>query len=571
MLKQPKLKEFQEFVKDATHDELAWMSGFLQGLLFQNNRANRSSTDEKTLAVSTCSLVYGTETGNSKKLAGDFAAKLKKHGVQVKLKSLEQYRLNDLEKEVNLLLVISTHGDGEPPEAAKKFYDYIHTQDLSLNKLQYAVVALGDTAYPLFCKAGEDVDKRFAEMNAQRMAGLKKCDIDFEQDAHRWLDELVEKSFYKNGSPVPVNLQTLKIQPTSARKIVEAKVFTHINLNDDPSNKETYHVELETVDSIEYEPGDALAIVPLNEAASVQMVLQLMGINGQETFEYKGAADTAVNLFTKTLNLQHIPERIVKQYATLVNKEIPVLRMDLADLLSIYPPENKNAAAAQKIISILDPIAPRLYSISSSPAAHGKMEVHLTVSKHNFMVNLDQRFGLCSRYLSELKAGDSLKVYVQKNNAFKLPAPEVDVIMIGPGTGIAPFRSFLFERDARGASGRNWLFFGEQHFVSDFLYQTELQSLIQTNVLTKLNAAFSRDQKEKVYVQHKLNENADDLVNWLDSGAHLYVCGTKEPMSVDVESTLAQILSRKKQISITDAEEQLQSWRDAGRYHKDVY
>lgn len=176
-----KQKEFQEFVKDATPTELVWMSGFLQGLLSQNNLA---SVVEKSLAVSTCSLLYGTETGNSKKLASDFAAKLKKQGVQVKLKSLDQYRLNDLEKEENLLLVMSTHGDGEPPEAAKKFYAHIHTQNLALNKLQYAVVALGDTAYPLFCKAGEDVDKRFAELNAQRMAELKKCDVDFEQEAH---------------------------------------------------------------------------------------------------------------------------------------------------------------------------------------------------------------------------------------------------------------------------------------------------------------------------------------------------------------------------------------------------
>ena len=571
MLTPSKQKEFQELVKDATHAELVWMSGFLQGLLLQNNNAQQPSVIDRPLAVSTCSLVYGTETGNSKKLASDFAAKLKKHGVQVKLKSLDQYRLNDLEKEANLLVVMSTQGDGEPPDAAKKFYDHIHTQNLSLNTLQYAVVALGDTAYPLFCKAGEDVDKRFAQLNAQRMAELKKCDVDFEQDAHQWLDELVEKVFYKKGSSVSINISTPKIQPTSGRKIYDATVLTSINLNDDNSNKETYHIELETMDSIHYEPGDALGIVPMNTATSVQKVLQLMGVNGSETFEYKGATDTAVNLFTKKINLQHLPERIVKQYAALVNKEIPALRIDLADLLRIYPAEIKNAVTAQQIISVLDPIAPRLYSISSSPAAHGKLEVHITVSKHNFVIDSQKLFGLCSQYLSDLKVGNQLKVYVQKNNAFKLPAPDADVIMIGPGTGIAPFRSFLFERDAAGASGANWLFFGEQHFVSDFLYQTELQSLYDTGVLTKLNTAFSRDQKEKVYVQHKLEQHADELVNWLDRGAHLYICGTKEPMSVDVENTLMQIFSQKKNISISHAEALLQSLRNAGRYHKDVY
>ena len=567
----PLQKEFQELVKDATRDELVWMSGFLQGLLFPNHHESHSPVANKSLAVSACSLLYGTETGNSKKLASDFAAKLKKHGVQVKLKSMDQYRLSDLEKEVNLLVVLSTHGDGEPPETAKKFYDHIHAQNVSLNALQYAVVALGDMAYPLFCKAGEDVDKRFAELKAQRMAEIKKCDIDFEQDAHQWLDELVEKVFCKNGSSGALHITTPKIQATSGRKVYNATVLTSINLNDDTSNKETYHMELETADSIHYEPGDSLGIVPMNTAASVQEVLELMGVNGSDTFDYKGAPDTAVNLFTKKINLRYLPERLVKLYAALVNKEIPPSRRDLADLLRLYPAENKNTEMAQQIISLLDPIAPRLYSISSSPAAHGKLEVHITVSKHNFVIDSQKLIGLCSQYLSDFKVGDQLKVYVQKNNAFKLPAPDADVIMIGPGTGIAPFRSFLFERDATGASGRNWLFFGEQHFVSDFLYQTELQSLYDTGVLTKLNAAFSRDQKKKVYVQHKLEQHADELVNWLDRGAHLYVCGTKEPMSADVEKALMHILSQKKNISLTHAEEQLQALREAGRYQKDVY
>jgi sulfite reductase (NADPH) flavoprotein alpha-component len=571
MLKQPKQKEFQDLVKDATHAELVWMNGFLQGLLSQNSQATPSSAVGKPLAIPVCSLLYGTETGNSKKLAGDFATKLKKHGVQVKLKSMDQYRLNDLEKEVNMLVVMSTHGDGEPPEAAKKFFNHIHTQNLSLNQLQYAVVALGDTAYPLFCKAGEDVDKRFAQLNAQRMAEMKKCDIDFEQEAHQWLDELLEKVFLKNESSVAVKLPTPKVQPISGRKTYDATVLASINLNDDQSNKETYHIELKTEEPIDYEPGDSLGVVPRNSASSVKNVLQLMGLNGSETFEYKGGSDTAVDLFTKKINIRHLPERIVRHYAAFVNKDIPALRMDLADLLTRYPAQNMNSTIAQQMISMLDPMAPRLYSLSSSPAAHGDMEVHITVSKHHFVANAQKIFGLCSPYLSDLNAGDQVKVYVQKNRAFKLPAPDADVIMIGPGTGIAPFRSFLFERDAAGASGRNWLFFGEQHFVSDFLYQTELQSLLNTNVLTKLNTAFSRDQKEKIYVQHKLEQHADELMKWLDGGAHLYICGTKDPMSVDVEHALLRIFSQKKNISQTQAEEYLQLLGETGRYQKDVY
>lgn len=564
-----KQKEFQDIVKGATPSELAWMSGFLQGLLFKDPHG--SETTGGSLSITSCSLLYGTESGNSKKLANDFAAKLKKRGVQIKLKSMDQYRLNDLEKEVHLLMIMSTQGDGEPPEAAKKFFEHIHANDLSLNHLHYAVVALGDTAYPLFCKAGEDVDKRFAHLNAKRMAELKKCDIDYEKEAHQWLDELIEAVFYQKNAMNPAPILQPNIQSTSSRKIIDATVATIINLNDEHSNKETYHIELETADSLDYEPGDSLAIVPANPEPSVQRVLRLMGLNGFENFEYKGVVDTALHLLKNKLNLRFLPERIVKRYAELVGKEIPALRLDLADLLQLYPAESANPVGPQQIISLLEPIVPRLYSISSSPAAHGKSEVHLTVSKHNFIFDSQKLLGLCSGYLSDLQIGARLKVYLQKNNAFKLPPPDEDLIMIGPGTGIAPFRSFLFERDAAGASGRNWLFFGEQHFVSDFLYQTELQSFYELGVLTKLNTAFSRDQKEKVYVQQKIEKHAGELMEWLDRGAHIYICGSKDPMSMDVEKALLKIFSQKKNISMAEAEEKLQLLSETGRYHKDVY
>jgi sulfite reductase (NADPH) flavoprotein alpha-component len=448
MLSWLKQKEFQQFVLEATHAELVWMSGFLQGLLSQKEHREPSSAYGKSLAISSCLLLYGTETGHSKKLASDFAAKLKQHGVQVKLKSTDHYRLSDLEKEIYLLVIISTHGDGEPPEAAKKFYDYIHTQNLSLNQLHYAVVALGDTAYPLFCKAGEDVDKRLAQLNAQRLKELKKCDVDFEQEAHQWLNQLVEKVFYKEGSSVAIATSWPSVQPTTRKKIYDARVLTTINLNDDHSNKETYHIELETDEPLDYEPGDSLGIVARNRADSVQQIVQRLKLNGSEIFEYKGSTDTAANLFTKRINLRHLPERIVKHYATLIHKEVPPQRIDLADLLTMYPAEMIDA---QQLISLLDPITPRLYSISSSPAMHGNLEVHITVSKHTFLVNAQKLVGLCSHYLSDLKVRDELQVYVQKNSAFKLPSPDVDMIMIGPGTGIAPFRSFLFERDATQA------------------------------------------------------------------------------------------------------------------------
>lgn len=566
MLTETKQREFEKFVKDASHAELVWMSGFLQGLLYK-----QPVEEKKALAVSACSVLYGTETGNSKKLANDFAAKLKKHGVQAKLKSMDQYRLSDLEKETALIAVISTHGDGEPPESARRFYDHIHTQNLTLNKLQYAVVGLGDTAYPLFCKAGEDLDKQFERLNGQRIAEVKKCDVDFEHDAHQWLENLVEKYFLKCGSLSAESVAEVKIAGKTGRTKLDGTLLSTVNLNDIGSNKETYHIELETSEPIDYEPGDALGIVPANAPFAVESVLKAMGLAGTELFEYKGKTENAASLFTHHINILHLPERVVKLYAAAAKNEVPGQRFDLADLLLKYPPKSSIPDMAQDLISILDPIAPRLYSISSSPSMHGDSEVHITVGKHSFKANGQNYFGHCSSFLAGLQPGHSLKVYVHKNHAFKLPPPDTDVIMIGPGTGIAPFRSFLFERDATGAPGRNWLFFGEQHFISDFLYQTELQSFYERGVLTKFNAAFSRDQTEKVYVQHKMMQHADELYSWLEEGAHIYVCGTKDPMSTDVEKTLIDIISQKKKIGRPDAEAALQTLTEAGRYHKDVY
>lgn len=566
-----KQNEFKELIKTATPDELIWMSGFLHGLLSKNEQNIESSLLNKSLAISSCSVLYGTETGNSKKLANDFATKLKKEGVQVKLKSMDQYRLVDLEKEVHLLLILSTQGDGEPPEAAKKFYNHIHEQNLSLNQLRYGVVALGDRAYPLFCKAGEDVDKRLAQLNAQRMTELQKCDVDYEQTAHDWFDQLIKSRFVKNESTVTFLSNPQKKIPGSGKRTYDGSVLTTVNLNDEGSNKETYHIEIQTSEPFYYEPGDSVAIVPLNSVQTIGPILNLLGLDGSEELVYKESTDTIFNLLEKKINIQNLPERVVKQYAELIKEEIPIKRVDLLYLLNTYPHKHDFKTLIQQIISILDPIVPRMYSISSSPATHGDSEIHITVSKHNFVKDDKKLYGLCSDYLSHLKVGEQLQISLHKNNSFRLPSSEADVIMIGPGTGIAPFRSFLFEREAASASGRNWLFFGEQHFVTDFLYQTELQEFYNTGTLTRLNTAFSRDQKGKIYVQDKIEQNAEELLNWLDNGAHIYICGAKEPMSLDVEKTLMKIFSKKKNMSMEEAQTELELLCEEGRYHKDVY
>ena len=570
MLAGPKLQLLQELAKGASRDELMWISGYIAALSAQPIAEEKPVTEfvqDASFVMPACTVVYGTETGNSKKVAVDFGNRLKKQGIQAKIKSLDQYRLNDLAKESHMIVVISTQGDGEPPAAAKKFYDHIHQQDIALSQLKFGVLALGDSAYPLFCKAGEDVDKRLHALGGRRIVPMKKCDTDFEAEAEAWIDELITAALAVGTG---TNNAAVKAKPAkTGKKLYDATVVASINLNDRGSNKETYHIEIATEEAIAYQPGDALGIVAKNSAASVKKVLDLLSLKGNEEFTFRDQSYKAEDLFTNKINIQYLPERIIQQYATIAGKDIPNIRMDLADLLRIYPADKK--LNVQQLIAALEPIAPRLYSIASSPAAHGENEVHITVSRDNFCIDGQTRYGLCSDYLAQLKENEQIQVYIQKNNAFRLPDATTDVIMVGPGTGIAPFRSFLFERDAKGDGGRNWLFFGDQHFVTDFLYQTDLQGLRDTGVLTKLNLAFSRDQKEKVYVQHKMQQNAKELFEWLEGGAQVYVCGCKDPMSFDVENTLLNIIAQEKNVSEDAAQEYLAAMKEAGRYHKDVY
>ncbi len=575
MLAEPKIKSLKDLVEGATRDELIWISGYIAALTGQPipEKLSKELAPSSPSALSGSTIVYGTETGNSKKVAVDFSNRLKKQGIQSKIKSLDQYRLTDLSKESCLLVVISTQGDGEPPEAAKKFYDHIQQNQLSLNHLKYGVLALGDSAYPLFCKTGEDVDNRLNQLGAQRIIPIKKCDVDFESDANAWINDLINTAIASGADAVA---PTVTAKPTAepkpakpGRKIYEGTVVKSINLNDKGSNKETYHVEITTEEPISYEAGDAIGVVAKNNQTVVNKILELLQLSGEEILQYKDGSYKARDLFTNKLSIQYLPTRVIQVYAKMVDKEIPSIRMDLADLLRIYPADK--TLDVQQLVSIIGTIIPRLYSISSSPLAHGENEVHLTVSRNTFNVDGHLRHGLCSDYLSTLKEGTTLQIYVQKNNAFKLPAADKDVIMIGPGTGVAPFRSFLFERDAQAATGRNWFFFGEQHFVSDFLYQTEMQSFLETGVLTKLNTAFSRDQEHKVYVQHRMQQHAAELFEWIENGASIFISGTKEPMSVDVEKTLISIIAQHKNIDEQKAVEYLGSLKESGRYHKDVY
>jgi sulfite reductase (NADPH) flavoprotein alpha-component len=567
MLEASKMKLVEQLVAGSQKDELIWLNGYIAGLLAGKAGSELPVPAAAKPLVNKITIAFGTETGNSKTLASSFAAKAKKAGINAKLADLNQYRLNDLQKEEYFITIVSTHGDGEPPAAAKKFFDHIHANGLKLEKMNYGVLALGDTSYPLFCKAGEQVDLQLNKMGGRRLVPLQKCDVDYEADADAWFDEVLKQLSSSSSASTTSVAAPAVVKKSAGKKIYTGTILTSVNLNDTGSDKETYHIEIEAQD-VDYLPGDALGIVPENPQQKVEAIVKLLELGSDRKYSFRNEEYTAFDLLKKKVEIVYLPERVVSAYAKLVSQDIPATRISLLDLLKIYP--LKSPDQFQQLVGILEPIAPRLYSISSSPEAHSG-EVHITVARDKFSVNDELKYGLCSNYLSGFEVGQQVQFYIHKNNQFRLPEDDKDVIMIGPGTGIAPFRAFLAHRDSTGAGGKNWLFFGDQHFVTDFLYQTEIQNWVETGSLSKIDIAFSRDQQEKIYVQHKMKKKGKELYEWLQNGAILYVCGAKEPMSIDVENTLREVVQEYGSKKAEEAVEFINQLKSEGRYLKDVY
>jgi len=566
MLGDSKFKIFLDLINNANKDELIWMNGYLNGVVLRSVAPSTVPALNTTPAVNKITIVYGTETGNSKRLAADFASKAKQLHINAKVIGMDQYRLTDLPKEEYLLAVISTQGEGEPPLAAKKFYDHIHHNGFTLNKLKYSVLALGDTSYPLYCKTGEEVDEQLNKLGGVRIAPLQKCDVEYEDDANSWFNNVLQQ-LSATKEEIPTIEVPVAVAKKTGKQKYTGKILSIINLNDKGSNKETLHIEMEA-DGVEYQCGDSIGIVPENPAMIINEIIELSGADANKKIVFKNETVTVYELLKSKINVIYLTERLVKQYAEIVGQEIPATRMNLVDLLKIYPVTD--AAQFESIIIKMNPISPRLYTIASSPAAHAG-EIHILVVKDEYVVDGETRIGLCSGYVGELQTESHQNFFVQPNKRFRLPAQDKDIIMVGPGTGIAAFRSFLAERDATGAIGRNWLFFGEQHFATDFLYQTEIQNWYETGVLTKVNLAFSRDQKEKIYVRHKMLQHAEELYQWLEGGGYFFVCGKKDPMGIDVEKTLLQIIAEQGKKTNEEARKYLEQMEEEGRFEKDVY
>ncbi len=584
-----------------TASQKAWLSGYLAAVQTADAAAALETLPAEAPAASPAqpvskevTILFGSQTGNAQGLAENAAKTLTERGFQVTVSSMSDFKPNQLKKLKNLLIVVSTHGEGDPPDNALSFHEFLHGRRApKLDDLRYSVLALGDTSYEFFCQTGKEFDQRLGELGGTRLHPRVDCDLDYDEPAAAWLDGVISslnEGQEQGASAAPA--QTAAPQAAggvtvySRKNPFRAEVLENLNLNGRGSNKETRHLELSLEGSgLTYEPGDALGIFPENDPELVDMLLKELKWDPNAAV----AVDQGENLslkeaLTSYYEITVLTKKFIQQAAEIIENEklrelaapenadqlkAYIAGRDLIDFVRDFGPL---AAAPQEFVSILRKIPPRLYSIASSFAANPD-EVHLTIGAVRYNAHGRDRKGVCSVLCAErLQPGDTLPVFIQPNKNFKLPEnPETPIIMVGPGTGVAPFRSFMQEREETGASGKSWMFFGDQHFVTDFLYQTEWQKWLSEGVLTKMDVAFSRDTEEKVYVQHRMLEHSKELFEWLEEGAAFYVCGEKNNMAKDVQNALLEIIEKEGGKSREEAEAYLAEMKKQKRYQRDVY
>jgi len=573
-------------------EQQLWLSGFLYGLATAGQPAEAVAPASHAQAPKV-QLLYGSQTGNSKKVAQKAATLVGEQGWDVTVTDLADYAVKNLKTAQVALFVVSTQGEGTPPTAAESFYEWLHSARApKLPDLQFAVCSLGDSSYLKFCQTGKDFDARLEALGANRLAPRVDCDLEYEETAEQWAATVVSRLKTVAGAqPVAILKEQL---PTPAyvagfnrKKPYLAPVLEKVRLNGRGSAKETYHIELGLEGSgLVYEPGDSLGILAQNSDRLVEQVLAAAKLSGAEQVEFDGKATSLASILKTHKELSVLNRNVLEQYAEKTGHEnLKAITADherlkkylwgrnAGDLLREFPA----TLTPQQLTDTLRNIAPRLYSIASSMAAHPD-EVHLTVSALRYEFGRTNREGLASIFLADrVDVGDSVEVFVERNEYFKLPADDsTDIIMVGPGTGVAPFRAFVEERNElrdSGSSkqGRNWLFFGNPNFTTDFLYQREWLQYLKTGALDRLDVAFSRDQAEKIYVQHRLLEKGRQLFERIENGAYCYVCGDKNRMAADVQQAFLQIIARESGKGEAFAAEYLSNLKKQRRYLEDVY
>lgn len=572
---------------------LQWLSGYAAGLAAAQGGGTRvapptTAPAPDTAATPLATIVYGSHTGNGRRVAESLATQLSSLGIHARLLRAGEYATRDLAQERRLFVVMSTHGDGDPPDDARAFCDFLFGRRApKLPSLEFAVLALGDTSYPRYCEIGRRIDERLAELGATRLYDRTDSDIDYEAPAAAWSARAVE--LLQRVRPAGTSERIAVLRPVAAppawsrEKPFAAELIANQRITVGEGVRDVRHIELSLVGSgLHYEPGDAIGIIADNPPETVAAVLEAARLDGAQSVERRGESRELAHWLSGTLEITRVTrpllagvaERSASQELAALLKpgqeealRSLMLRSQLPDLLERYPAEWDAAA----LVAALRPMVPRLYSVASSMKEVGE-EVHLTVARFDSGGDGSTRPGAASHFLATRGDEATVSVYVEPNQRFRLPAdPSRDIIMIGPGTGVAPYRGFIQERAAVGARGRTWLFFGARRFARDFLYQIEWQRALKNGSLTRLDLAFSRDGAERIYVQQRMTEAGRELYDWIESGATIYVCGDATGMAPDVHSALAKVIEQHGGVSAETSRERLDRLGADGRYLRDVY
>lgn len=575
-------------VSGLSPQQLQWISGYTAGLAAAGDHAAPVAITPVTGSDDKLTILFGSQTGNGEEIARALARQAASQGFAANAVSLAEYKPANLKRESLVTIVISTHGEGEPPDDAELFYEFLMSKRApKLADLKYSVLALGDSSYVNFCQTGREFDTRLSELGAERFAVLTECDLDYDDLAHAWSERVISglPSLLDRGNmpAVPLLRAVENVSAYDKNNPFPAEVLVNQKITGGSSSKDVRHIELSIEGSgLTYEPGDSLAVVVENPPQLVAELLSVLSLESDAVVSVRNESLKLADALRQSLEITAINLGFLRAWAAVAGDETLSSLLDtgdpstltgfvdnhqIIDVIRQYPA----AIDAQQFVDMLRRLIPRSYSISSSLVANPD-EVHLTVAAVHYDAFGREHWGAASTQLADRsQAGDTVSVFVERNTRFRLPGPDVPIIMIGPGTGVAPFRAFVEERAEQNAKGGNWLFFGDRNFGSDFLYQLEWQRHLREGHLQRLDVAFSRDQRQKIYVQDRIRENGAELYRWIQKGAAIYVCGDAKVMAGDVNDALIDVLVSHGGLDEGAAAEKLKELRAAGRYQRDVY
>ena len=582
------LARLQAATTDFTPAQLAWVSGYFWGVLNQQPGSNVVAT-APVAEMPGITLISASQTGNARRVAEALRDDLIAAKLNVTLINAGDYKFKQIANEKLLIVVASTQGEGEPAEEAVALHKFLFSKKApKLDNTAFAVFGLGDTSYEFFCQSGKDFDAKLAELGGERLLDRVDADVEYQAAAAQWRARLVD--VLKARAPAVPSVQVaasgavneVHTSPYTKEAPLTASLAVNQKITGRDSEKDVRHIEIDLGDSgLRYQPGDALGVWYQNDPDLVKELVELLWLKGDEPVTVEGKTLSLAEALQWHFELTVNTGNIVENYATLTRSEtlLPLVgdkaqlqhyaaTTPIVDMVRFSPAQ----LDAQALVDLLRPLTPRLYSIASSQA-EVESEVHVTVGVVRYEIEGRARAGGASSFLADrVEEEGEVRVFIEHNDNFRLPSnPQTPVIMIGPGTGIAPFRAFMQQRAADGAEGKNWLFFGNPHFTEDFLYQVEWQRYVKEGVLSRIDLAWSRDQKEKVYVQDKLRQQGAELWRWINDGAHIYVCGDANRMAKDVEQALLEVIAEFGGMDIEAADEFLSELRIERRYQRDVY